>query len=151
MRRRLVTLGIPALALAGAVLAGVLAGAGDPVPRPAVAKGRGESCVAETSVMRRDHMRLLEHQRQRTVGQGVRSGAYSLARCLDCHAVPGEDGTPVTFASPRHFCRSCHDYAAVRIDCFECHASRPAGARRARAPDIIESAGVALAAGLEWR
>ena len=39
--------------------------------------------------------------------------------------VKGADGKPVSFASPKHFCRTCHDYAAVHIDCFECHASRP--------------------------
>jgi hypothetical protein len=26
-----------------------------------------------------------------------------------------------------HFCQSCHNYAAVKIDCFECHSSKPAG------------------------
>jgi len=32
---------------------------------------------------------------------------------------------PVTVDDPQHFCRTCHDYAAVRPDCFQCHASRP--------------------------
>jgi hypothetical protein len=27
-------------------------------------------------------------------------------------------------AAPGDFCVSCHTYAAVRIDCFECHASK---------------------------
>ena len=41
----------------------------------------------------------------------------SLKGCIDCHAssktgsVLGEEG----------FCSSCHAYAAVKIDCFECH------------------------------
>ena len=41
------------------------------------------------------------------------------------HQVKGADGRAVTVSSPQHFCRSCHDYAAVKVDCFECHASRP--------------------------
>ena len=36
-----------------------------------------------------------------------------------------EQGKAITVAEPEHFCRSCHDYAAVTIDCFQCHASRP--------------------------
>ena len=49
----------------------------------------------------------------------------SSKECVDCHAVPGPDAMALTVASPKHFFRSCHDYAAVKIDCFDCHASRP--------------------------
>jgi hypothetical protein len=28
-------------------------------------------------------------------------------------------------AARTDFCVSCHAYAAVKIDCFECHASKP--------------------------
>ena len=28
-------------------------------------------------------------------------------------------------AAPTNFCVSCHSYAAVKLDCFECHASKP--------------------------
>jgi len=95
------------------------------VPQPDIPRGRGESCVADTDFMRRNHMTMLNHQRDETVLKGVRSKRYSLKECVACHVVPGPDSTPVTVASPKHFCRSCHDYVAVKIDCFECHASRP--------------------------
>jgi len=78
---------------------------------------RGEACVAPTGEMRRDHMKLLLHQRDRTLRQGVRETRFSLKSCVDCHAsretgsVLGKEG----------FCSSCHTYAAVSIDCFECH------------------------------
>ncbi len=75
--------------------------------------------------MRRNHMELLKHQRDETMLKGKRSEQYSLKECLSCHAVYGPDAIAVTAASPAHFCRSCHDYAAVSIDCFQCHASRP--------------------------
>jgi predicted CXXCH cytochrome family protein len=94
-----------------------------PVPHPP--RGQGEHCVADTEFMRRNHMTMLIHQRRDTVHEGVRNEKFSLARCLSCHAVQGEDGKPVTYADSRHFCRSCHGYAAVKIDCFECHTSRP--------------------------
>lgn len=94
-----------------------------PVPMPA--KGKGDKCVAPTEWMRRNHMSALLHKRDLTMHEGVRTPKFSLKECVSCHAVPGKDGKPVTVADPKHFCRSCHDYAAVSIDCFECHASRP--------------------------
>lgn len=93
------------------------------VPHPP--KGRGEHCVASTQFMRRYHMTMMKHQRDETVHEGVRGNPFSIAGCVDCHAVKGADGQPVRYDNPKHFCRSCHDYAAVSIDCFECHASRP--------------------------
>ena len=92
---------------------------------PVIPVGRGDACVEDTDFMRRNHMDLLKHQRDESVLKGVRSEQYSLIECLSCHAVYGPDAIPVTVASPAHFCRSCHDYAAVSIDCFQCHASRP--------------------------
>lgn len=95
------------------------------VPLPAIPMGQGESCVKETAFMRRNHMDLLKHQRDDTMLNGVRSKQYSLKECINCHAVYGPDAIALSVASPEHFCRSCHDYAAVNIDCFQCHASRP--------------------------
>ena len=95
------------------------------VPLPVIPMGEGDSCVEDTDFMRRNHMDLLTHQRDETVHNGIRSKQHSLKECVACHAVPGPDAVPVTVASPEHFCRSCHDYAAVQIDCFQCHASRP--------------------------
>jgi predicted CXXCH cytochrome family protein len=103
--------------------AAVPAGEASWLPKPA--RGRGDKCVADTDWMRRNHMTVLMHQRDDTVHDGIRTKRFSLMGCIDCHAVKGADGKPVTVASPKHFCRTCHDYAAVRVDCFECHASRP--------------------------
>ena len=102
-----------------------LAGADNGVPKPAITKGQGEHCVEQTDFMRRNHMTLLRHQRDQTVLEGVRSKQHSLKECLSCHAVMGSDAMPVSATNPNHFCRSCHDYAAVNIDCFGCHSSRP--------------------------
>lgn len=95
------------------------------VPYPDIATGDGDTCVEDTEFMRRYHMTVLMHQRDDTMLKGIRSKQHSLKECIDCHAVPGEDSIPVTVENPKHFCRSCHDYAAVKIDCFDCHASRP--------------------------
>jgi predicted CXXCH cytochrome family protein len=116
-----------AAAFCAAALAGTPARAeSNLVPHPPkVDKSRGENCVASTDYMRRYHMTMLKHERDETVHEGVRGGKFSIKECVDCHAVKGADGRPVSYESPQHFCRSCHDYAAVSIDCFECHASRP--------------------------
>lgn len=88
------------------------------VPGPAIEKARGGQCVAEPAYMRRNHMNLLKHQRDDTVRVGTRTGRFSLKSCIDCHA---SATTRSVSASPDNFCQSCHTYAAVSIDCFECH------------------------------
>lgn len=98
------------------------------VPMPVIPMGQGDTCVEDTDFMRRNHMDMLKHQRDETMLKGVRDEQYSLKECIACHAVNGPDSKPVTGSSPQHFCRSCHDYAAVSIDCFQCHASRPESA-----------------------
>jgi len=112
------------------------------VPVPAPARGKGDACVADTDFMRRNHMAVLNHQRDDTVHEGVRTKRFSLKECIDCHAVNGADGVPVTVEDPKHFCRSCHDYAAVSVDCFQCHASRPDTAAMSVSPD--EAAALSL-------
>ena len=98
------------------------------VALPAVKIEKPGACVAPTEEMRRDHMRMLLHQRDRTVRRGVREPRFSLKNCVECHAahdtgsVLGTDG----------FCSSCHAYASVSMDCFECHTplrQSPAAAR----------------------
>ena len=87
------------------------------VAMPVVKIEKGETCVAPTEEMRRDHMTMLLPQRDRTLRQGLREPRFSLKNCVDCHAsratgsVLGKEG----------FCSSCHEFAAVKIDCFECH------------------------------
>jgi len=101
---------------------------------PSPPKGKGDKCVADTDYMRRYHMTMLDHQRDDTVHEGIRTRQFSLKECIACHAVQGPDAQPVTVKSPKHFCRGCHDYAAVKIDCFECHASRPEPGKSAELP-----------------
>lgn len=96
------------------------------VPIPVHPEGKGDKCVRDTAYMRRHHMDELKHQRNETMRKGIRTKEMSLQNCIDCHAsketnsVLGKDG----------FCQSCHSYAAVKLDCFECHASKPKAATR---------------------
>ena len=90
--------------------------------QPVIEKARGGECVADPSFMRRNHMKLLKHQRDDTLRAGVRDAKYSLKACVECHA--SRNSHSVT-ADGSNFCQSCHVYAAVSIDCFECHANKP--------------------------
>jgi len=84
-----------------------------------------ENCVRETGFMRRNHMELIEHQRNLTVHQGIRSITNSLAVCIDCHVGYDQQRQPVPVYADGQFCRNCHEFAAVDMNCFDCHAGVP--------------------------
>ena len=99
------------------------------VPLPTIAVDKSTHCIEPPEVMRRLHPELLRHQRDRTVRDGVRGAKVSLAACVECHAGKGAGvAAGSVVGSPEAFCESCHRYAAVKLDCFECHRSRPEGA-----------------------
>ncbi|MCC6608727.1 MAG: hypothetical protein IT515_03495 [Burkholderiales bacterium] len=111
---------------AGWALAQERTAAAGRVPKPALAQAKGDKCVDPTDFMRRNHMQVLLHHRDRTMHEGIRTPQHSLKGCVECHAGP-QSGTVV--GGSDDFCQSCHAYAAVSIDCFECHAARPRQAR----------------------
>lgn len=127
LRRGIARAGL-VLAVAGVMAAAGLTRADDGAAparstlQPSIPKARGGECVADPATMRRTHMDRLKHQRTETVHQGVRDPKSSLQACIACHASP-ETGSVAQ--AKTDFCVSCHSYAAVKIDCFECHASRP--------------------------
>ncbi len=96
---------------------------GSRVTAPIVEKAKGGECVADPAFMRRNHADLLKHQRDDTMRGGIRTGKNSLKACIECHA---SKTTNSVNATGSNFCQSCHNFTAVKIDCFECHASKPA-------------------------
>ncbi|OAN50569.1 Hdr-like menaquinol oxidoreductase cytochrome c subunit [Paramagnetospirillum marisnigri] len=100
-------------------------------PAPPKAKA-GTTCIESPSVMRRDHMEMLKHQRDDTLRLGIRGAKASLKGCVDCHSTTTAEGRPVPVNAEGQFCQSCHAYAAVKPDCFECHATTPAVKEAAR-------------------
>lgn len=92
-------------------------------PKPVIEKAvKGEQCVEDTDYMRRNHMKVLDHHRDKAVIEGVRTKKHSLKECINCHA---SEKTGSVAASKENFCVSCHSYAAVKIDCFDCHSTKP--------------------------
>jgi predicted CXXCH cytochrome family protein len=107
------------LTLAGTVSA---ADGGGRTPMPVIERAAaGTQCVEPPATMRRSHMDLLRHQRDDTVRGGIRGARHSLKDCIACHA--SRQNASVAKAET-NFCVSCHAYAAVKIDCFECHTSK---------------------------
>ncbi|MBL0143991.1 MAG: Hdr-like menaquinol oxidoreductase cytochrome c subunit [Betaproteobacteria bacterium] len=111
---------VATLLLSGSAMGPVASAAG-----PALDPPRSGPCVEDPKLMRRSHMEFLRHDRDDTVRRGIRPVKHSLAACVDCHA-NAKDGQ--VLGSEQHFCQGCHSYAAVKPDCFGCHAStaRPA-------------------------
>lgn len=107
-----------------------------PALGPTVKTYKGDKCVEDTEFMRRNHMKLILHQRDETMHKGIRTQKYSLKNCIDCHADPktnsvlGKDG----------FCESCHVYTSVSIDCFSCHSAAPE--KNGQPPKAADPAGL---------
>ena len=116
MKRIAIGLALAVLA-AGAAYAYYSEKAATRVTLPVIRIAQSGLCVAPVAEMRRDHMTMLLHQRDRTMRAGLRETRFSLKGCVDCHA----DRTSGSVLGHEGFCASCHAYASVSIDCFECH------------------------------
>ena len=100
----------------------------------------GDKCVEDTAFMRKNHMKLLLHQRDETVHKGIRTEKHSLKNCVNCHASTKDERVVGT---DEHFCQGCHTYAAVKMDCWECHTTKAkAGAVAATLPAPASKASV---------
>ncbi len=113
-----IILAVIALAVASLVQAAVPL---PEIPLPQDAK----QCVQPKSVMRRQHFNFILHQRDETMHRGIRTKQYSLANCISCHVKKDDKQRYIPINQQGQFCSSCHEYAAVKIDCFECHATVP--------------------------
>lgn len=99
-------------------------------PLPQIPTTQGDACVEPVDVMRKEHMHMLTHQRERTVHDAYRDKRHSLVGCVKCHVQRDGGGHTVPVNAPGQFCAQCHAYAAVTMDCFECHATTPDSGRR---------------------
>jgi hypothetical protein len=95
--------------------------AGEGVPKPVIKIENPGECIAPAAEMRRNHMEMLKHQRERTLRLGERGAKVSLNGCIDCHASKTNGSV---LGSRENFCETCHAYAAVKLDCWDCHQPR---------------------------
>lgn len=78
------------------------------------------------SVIRKMHPEFLNHKRDKTLRQGVRTQEYSLKGCVNCHA--NKDTSSNTYHPVNEkdqFCSDCHEQVSVSMDCFSCHRTTP--------------------------
>ena len=94
------------------------AGEGGRTAKPVIEIANPGHCVAPVEEMRRNHMEMLKHQRDRTMRAGIRGEPASLNACIECHA---SKKTGSVLGGKENFCQGCHSYVAVKLDCFECH------------------------------
>ncbi len=93
------------------------------IPKAQQRYSEEQACVEPIEEMRTNHMEYILDQRDNTVHEGVRTKQHSLVECINCHVSDAPDAPRID--SEKHFCSSCHTYASVNIDCFQCHADRP--------------------------
>jgi len=105
------------------VMVSLPAGAEGWTPRPTIVKAKGEKCVKPTDVMRKRHFEFILPHGDEAEQRGIGTERYSLTECIECHATRDESGTYLPIDAKGQFCESCHSYAAVSMDCFQCHAS----------------------------
>ena len=114
--------------LTGLLLAAPAAARADNALLPVIPEAQSrfseaQGCVEPVEDMRKNYMEYILHQRDETMHRGIRTKQHSLEECINCHVSAAPD-TP-RYGDTGHFCSTCHSYAAVRIDCFQCHADRP--------------------------
>ncbi len=90
-------------------------------------KDSGKTYHESISVIRKMHPEFLNHKRDKTLREGVRTEEYSLKGCVTCHATKKDNSNdyhPVN--SEGQFCSTCHKKVATSVDCFSCHRTTPA-------------------------
>lgn len=89
---------------------------------PAIQQLAVKQCIESTEFMRANHMKLLIQWRDEAVRKGKteyinsqgKSFKISLQTCLNCHSDPALNTSD-------QFCVSCHNYTAVKPNCWSCH------------------------------
>lgn len=85
---------------------------------PAIRALPVRQCIAPIAEMKTRHMQILDEWRTEVVRNGRRTFTTSDGRrfemsltgtCMKCHS------------SKERFCDRCHDYAAVKPKCWDCH------------------------------
>lgn len=97
------------------------------VPKPELPPGGEKQCVAPAAEMRASHMVLLNEWRDDVLRNGNRVAVTVNGKeyrkglqiaCMQCHT------------NKEKFCDSCHVYASVTPNCWDCHLTPTAAAEK---------------------
>ena len=78
----------------------------------------GKSFHKDVSLVRKMHPVFMNHKRDKTLRQGVRSEEASLKGCVNCH---GDKSGNKRIDDKGQFCSTCHEKVGTSVDCFSCH------------------------------
>jgi cytochrome c553 len=87
----------------------------------------GEKYHKNISIVRKMHPDFMNHKRDKTLRQGVRSEEGSLKACVNCHGGFDENGNALRIDSEGQFCADCHKKVGTTVDCFSCHKATSKG------------------------
>ncbi len=77
-------------------------------------------------VIRKMHPEFLNHKRDKTHREGVRTKENSLKGCVNCHATKDKQTNQYHSINDQdQFCSTCHQKVSVSVDCFSCHRTTP--------------------------
>jgi len=77
-------------------------------------------------VIRKMHPEFLNHKRDKTLREGVRTKEGSLKGCVNCHSAKDKKTNQYHPVNDQdQFCSTCHQKVSVSVDCFSCHRTTP--------------------------
>ena len=71
-----------------------------------------------SNIIRKMHPAFMQHKRDKTLLQGIRSEEFSLKSCVNCHS---DETGKKRIDDDGQFCADCHKKVGTSIDCFSCH------------------------------
>jgi cytochrome c553 len=81
----------------------------------------GETYHKDVDMVRRMHPDFMNHKRDKTLREGVRSEEASLAGCVNCHGGFDNNNNALRIDADGQFCADCHQKVGTTVDCFGCH------------------------------
>ncbi len=94
-----------------------------PVPQQKLIRGHWSE---NKEIMQKNHQDLLKGRMNAEYPLDMTQKNISIEQCVTCHVQRGQDNMPVSADNANHFCRECHTFNKVSVNCFQCHASLPA-------------------------
>lgn len=87
-------------------------------------EGKSRDIHPSLAEIRKMHPEFLNHKRDQTLRQGIRTKHDSLKACVDCHSTTKNDEY-VPINTLNQFCSTCHQKVGISVDCFSCHRTTP--------------------------
>jgi len=88
-------------------------------------EGQSSEIHPDLREIRMMHPSFLDHKRDKTLRQGIRTKRNSLKACVNCHSATNKEDEFMPIDQSGQFCSTCHQKVGTSIDCFSCHRNTP--------------------------